>query len=360
MSCSILDPAQVQGVVLAGAYPRGRSLFDRLRPRPLLPVAQAPLAAYPLRWLSEAGTRSATLCANSSARSVRDCLCHETDLPAQVDFYEDWMPRGTAGCVRDVGLRTGVHTLVVVDGTTIPCVDLPELLEAHEASGAAVTVVAHCEGGPASSRCALNPCGVYVFDRRVIDFVGPRGFQDIKETLIPKLHSVGEHVEVHVVSRACPPVLDAETYLAVNRWMISRVVAEGRVPRGYRAVEEALVHSSAQVAANARMLGPVMLGPEVVVEEDAALVGPSAIGRGSRVERGAVVSRSVAWSHCWFGPDSLVDHCLLSDRAVVAPGASLHNVLKAGLSGRPPLFHDAAESEATTTAKPVPVPSTYW
>lgn len=357
MSCSTLDPALIQGVVLAGAYPNGRSLFDRLRPRSLLPVAQDPLIDYPLRWLAEAGAGRATVCANSAARSVRDCLRDEPDLPAQVDFYEDWIPRGTAGCVRDVGLRTGARTLVVVESTTIPCADLRDVLATHETSGAALTVVAHRDGGPASSRCALTPCGIYVFDRRAIAYVSERGFNDIKETLIPRLHAAGDRLEVYVVAHACPSVLDAETYLAVNDWMISRVVGSARVPRGYRAADEALVHSSAQVAPGARMVGPLVLGPGVVVEDGATLVGPTAMGTGCRVGRGAVVSRSVAWSHCWMLPESLVDHCLLSDNAVVAPGASLYNTLKTGRLDHPALSLDAAGAKSSLTALAGPVPT---
>jgi mannose-1-phosphate guanylyltransferase / phosphomannomutase len=357
MPCSTLDPVGTQGVVLAGAYPKGRSLFDRLRPRPLLPVAHAPLAAYPLRWLSEGGLRNATVCVNSAARSLRESLSDETDLPQSVDFYEDWMPRGTAGCVRDVGFRTSARTLVVVDGTTIPCLDLRELLDFHVEHGAAVTVAAYCEGGPASSPIALSPCGVYVFDRKALDYVGSRGFQDIKETLLPRLHAAGEGLEVFVVAQSCPPVLDADTYLAVSQWMISRVVSEGLGRHGYHALEEALVHSSAQVAGDARLLGPVLLGPDVTVEAGATVVGPTEIGRGSRVGRGSVVSRSVTWSHCWVGPESMVDHCLLSDQTVVAPRSALNNTLKAGRLNRRPFVN--AEPDAPVHGKPLPLPTAH-
>jgi NDP-sugar pyrophosphorylase family protein len=360
MLCRTPHPNQLQGVVLAGAYPKGGSSFDRLRPRCLMPVAQSPLVAYALRWLSDGGIRKVTLCANSSAPSLRDFLRDEPDLPPDVNVYEDWMPRGTAGCVRDVGLDPEVHTLVVLDATTIPCLDLPDLLAAHQASEAAVTVVAYSDVGPACSGRALNPCGIYVFDRRTLEFVGARGFQDIKETLIPKLHAAGEHVGVHVVPRACPPVLNVETYLAANRWMVTRAVGEDRVPRGYCSHDGALVHVSARVAADARLLGPVMLGPDVVVEEGATIVGPTAIGRGSRIGRGAVVSRTVAWNDCWFGPDSFVDRCLLPDQAAVTPGVSFYNLLKVGLPRRPPVFPELAATRPPIPSKAVPAPHPHW
>ncbi len=64
----------VKGVVLAGTYPRGNSVFDHLRPRPLLPVALTPLVAYPLRWLWEGGVPAATVCTNNAARAVHTVI----------------------------------------------------------------------------------------------------------------------------------------------------------------------------------------------------------------------------------------------------------------------------------------------
>jgi NDP-sugar pyrophosphorylase family protein len=322
------------GVVLAGAYPRARSAFDRLVPRPLLPVAQTPIVAYPLRWLAEAGVPGATVCANSTTRTVRSALHGTSGLPARVEFHEDWMPRGAAGCVRDAGLQTNARTFIVVDGTTIPCGDLRDLLDTHTRSEAALTVCAHSEPRATASNAALRPNGVYVFDRSIFDHIAPNGFQDIKEALIPRLHSAGVRIAVHEGQGACPRIYDAWSYLTVNRWAISRLSVNG-VPQDYTRRGEALVHASACVSPQARLVGPLVLGCGVTVEDNATLVGPTAIGSGSLVARGAVVSRSVVWSNCRLGRDSLVDRCVLSDDALVPPHASLYGALKIASPLRP-------------------------
>ena len=65
------DMSRVRGVVLAGTYHWSNSSFEELLPRPLVPVAQAPLVSYALRWLRDGGIPRATLCANSASRAVR-------------------------------------------------------------------------------------------------------------------------------------------------------------------------------------------------------------------------------------------------------------------------------------------------
>jgi mannose-1-phosphate guanylyltransferase len=306
------ETGSVHGIVVAGAYPAARSTLDALSPRPLLPVAHQPLITFALRFMRDGGIQTATVCTNSAARAVRTRL----DSPPaglRLDYLEDWNPRGAAGCVRDAGVRTSARTFVAADGTAVPVAAASELIEAHRAAGAALTVVV---GADATGR--LCPSGIYVFDRRAFDFIPEEGFQDIKERLIPKLYKSGEHVATHVTRRLAPRVVNVDTYLALDQWAVERASEARLVGDDYKLRGEALVHESARVDASARLLGPMLLGPGVEVGAGATLVGPTSIGKGTRIGRGAVVSRSVLWSGCEIGDQALVDRCMLADRAQVA------------------------------------------
>src|SRR5262245_21961592 len=134
-----------RGIILAGSYNWGDSVFERLLPRPLLPVAQRPLISYGLQWLYEGGIGAVTVCANNGLKAVRARFAAEPPPGVCVDYYEDRLPRGPAGCLRDAALFCGADTFVVTDGTAIPVLPLDELLDTHRSSGAAVTVVVHDE-----------------------------------------------------------------------------------------------------------------------------------------------------------------------------------------------------------------------
>lgn len=321
----------VRGVILAGTYPRGNSVFDHLRPRPLLPVALTPLVAYPLRWLWEAGVPAATVCTNAASRNVRTLLMGVRDLPLDLDFFEDGMPRGSAGCVRDATIASDADTFVVVDGTAIPCVDLAALVRTHRERQATVTVLAHGERAHGPGEPWLVPGGVYVFSRRVFDSIPERGFQDIKEALIPHLHRKGDVVAVHTAAGACPRIFNTETYLAVNHWMVQQVTSSltNQDTLGYRLFGETLAHTSVWVAPGARLLGPIMLGPGVVIAEGATIVGPTTIGPGCRIGAGALLSRSVLWSNSSLGDEVVLDRCLVADEVSVPPHTTLFSTLRA-------------------------------
>jgi NDP-sugar pyrophosphorylase family protein len=73
----------------------------------------------------------------------------------------------------------------------------------------------------------------------------------------------------------------------------------------------------------------MVLGPGVEVSAEATLVGPLSIGRGTRIGRGAVVSRSVLWGGCEVGDHALVDRCMLADRSQVAARRPLFATVRA-------------------------------
>jgi NDP-sugar pyrophosphorylase family protein len=195
-------------------------------------------------------------------------------------------------------------------------VDFAEVLASHFASGAAMTAVVHREGSPSGPPTSA---GTYVLARRVLDYIAETGFQDIKENLIPKLHRAGERVVAHESSRFCPHVFNAQTYLAVNQWMLQRLALEDAGTGGL------LVHPSACVEPGARLVGPVQLGAGARVQSGATIVGPTSIGPESNVGRNAMVARSVVWSRCAIGDGSMVHGCVVGNDAVVLPATLLFN-----------------------------------
>lgn len=318
----------VRGIILAGTYHWGESSFETLIPRPLVPVALRPLISYALGWLRDGGVPEATVCVNSASRPVRSYLGNGSHLAMSLDYLEDWTPRGAAGCARDAGLKAHADTFVVADGTAVPAVDLEKLLEAHREADAAVTVVVHRHEAANGADEPTNPGGIYVFSRRALGYVPATSFQDIKENLIPRLYKEGEKVVTFEGFGVCPRVLNADTYLAVNQWMIERMADQAGFLEGYRVVGDSLVHPSVQLDPSARLVGPVLIGPSVQVRAGATVVGPTTIGVGSIIDEGALVSRSVTWRRCVVGESAVVDRCLLADDAAVEPRNTLYSALR--------------------------------
>jgi NDP-sugar pyrophosphorylase family protein len=246
-----------------------------------------------------------------------------------LQYEEDQFPRGPAGCIKDAAERMTGDPIVVIEGTIVALssvLSVPQLLDDHRRSGATMTVVTS-PGARAEDH--LRPAGIYVLQRRALDFVLETGFQDIKETMIPKLHRAGEHVAIHELRDVCRRVANLETYLSANFWLTERVAAAGRPMGGRRAAHgDVSIHPTAQVADDTLIVGPVLVGARARIQSGATVVGPAVIGDGAVVEAGALVSRSVVGNDCRISRHAIVHGCVVADDAAVESGAHLYHSMK--------------------------------
>jgi NDP-sugar pyrophosphorylase family protein len=339
--------SNTEALVLAGAHTWRATPFDTLLPRPLLPVAQLPLIGYPLLWVRRWGAARVTVCANGWSTAIRQHLArHRRTLPT-LTFHEDHGPRGAAGCARDAALGSIGDTFVVVDGTTIPHVNLARIIDEHRATRAALTIVVQpVPRGNTQSVSPLVPTGIYVFSRRAMEAVPAAGYQDIKESLIPRLYAAGDLVTTTEAEGTCPRVLDAQTYLSVNQWMIARTAVRADtdheidpVGRGAAAV----IHPRALVSPSALLVGPVLVDAGAEIGPNATIVGPTSIGARSKIGASALVSRSIVWSRTVIGEGAIVDRSVLADHVHVANGARIVGAVKAGRRSAAP-EHEPSET----------------
>jgi mannose-1-phosphate guanylyltransferase len=257
-------------------------------------------------------------------------------------YLEDRMPRGPAGCVRDVASCQDADLFVVAEGGVLPLISLPAILEAHRHAEAALTVVVGRR--PLSRGMVDEPGGIYVFSREALDQVPPRGYQDIKEMLIPRLHAMGARISCYeIAGRLVPRVKGAASYLAVNTWMLERTINETRRWQDYKFQGEARIHRSAELGEGVELIGPVLLGAGSRVGRATMIIGPTTVGMQCVIGRDAVVSRSAMWDGSRVGDRSVVDHSILTHRAVVASGTHISE----GIGVMPPTRREAMRGAAS-------------
>jgi mannose-1-phosphate guanylyltransferase len=333
------DLSDVCGIVLAGSYHWGDGPFERVHRGPTLPVAQTPIIFYPLTWLRRGGVRETVVCANSSTPDVRRLVGDGTDLGLAVSYLEDLQPRGPAGCASDATRLAEARTYIVVEGSLIPSLDLRTLVAAHRRAGAAATTVVEVDRRHKGVRGEQRRMGggIYVFERRILEEVAAVGYQDIKEGLLKRLHARGETVLPFEIQGVTPRVIDGVSYAAVSSWLVGAAAERPDLMPYSERVGEGRHHRSAMVHPDARIIGPVLLGPGVRVEADAVIVGPTSIGAGTTVQAGAVVARSIIWERCTVGRGARLDASFLGNGEIVRAGERLSREQRLGEQSADPV-----------------------
>jgi histidinol-phosphate phosphatase family protein len=146
----------VQAVVLAGG--RGTRLGTEL-PKPLVPLAGAPVLVHVLAWLARHGVTEAILCTGYRAETIEAEIGDGARFGLRVRYSVESTPLGTAGAVKaaEAMLR---DRFVVAYGDVIADVDLEAMLQAHLASDALATLAVHPNSHPFDSdRVVADPAG---------------------------------------------------------------------------------------------------------------------------------------------------------------------------------------------------------
>lgn len=233
-------------------------------------------------------------------------------------------PIGSAGALRRIQAHSGFFddTFLVVCGDAIVELDITALVAAHHRNGALATlalqsveptmvshygVVALDDDGritqfqekpaPHEALSNLVSTGIYVFEPAMFDHIPVAVPCDLACHVFPELAQRGE---------ALYGVSMPMTWLDIGRredfYHLWQQALCGKVPGLAFSGKEVApgIHLGINVRVNLRrchIKGPVVIAGSAIIEDGATLIGPTYIGPGAVVERGAHVERSVVQAH---------------------------------------------------------------
>lgn len=127
-----------RAVVLAGGRGTRLAPYTTVLPKPLMPIGDMPILEILLRRLRHAGVRDITLAVGHLAALLEAYFGDGARFGVSLEYsYED-EPVGTAG---PLALVDGLdQTFLVMNGDLLTNIDFTDLLRAHRARGAAITV----------------------------------------------------------------------------------------------------------------------------------------------------------------------------------------------------------------------------
>lgn len=295
----MIDPIRDALVLTAGLGTRLRPLTD-VRAKPAIPVAGEPMVRRIIAWLAAHGVTDLVLNLHHRPETLTAVVGDGADLSVRVRY--SWEPQilGSAGGPRLALPLISADPFLIVNGDTITDVDPAGLTEAHATSGALVTlalvpnreferyggVLLDADGcvtrfvrrGP-SAKGSYHFIGVQVVQAAAFDAVpqgeAARSIGGVYDTLIQQ-HTGS--VRGFVSGAEFWDVGTVEDY-----WRTSTAFAQ----RG----------------------GMADLG----------------VGRGSRIDPSARISRSILWDDVRIEADAVIEDCILTDGVRVAAGAVHHS-----------------------------------
>lgn len=304
----------MRAVVMAGGEgTRLRPLTSSV-PKPLLPVVGEPIMGHLLRLLRRHGIGEAVVTVQYLAGQVRSYFGDGAEYGVSLTYATETVPLGTAGSVKNAESGLQGQRFLVVSGDALTDLDLTDLLDFHERTGALVTVglarkpnvldfgnVVTGDGGrverfiekPTWGQVVSDTVntGIYVMEPQVLDLVPADERVDWSVDILPALVAEGLPVYGYVTEAYWEDVGTLESYLAVQGDVLSGEV-DAHIS-GFEVAPGVWLGEGAVVDPQAQVTSPSFVGAHAHVERD-CVVGPGTVlGRNVVLRRGARVVGSL-------------------------------------------------------------------
>jgi exosortase len=293
-SSSTVKGSDIRTVVLVGGRDFGRCPLAARLPAALWPIADRPALVRLLDHLVDEGLADVTVCCTVDVEAEVASACRDSRLAVRVLAEE--LVSGTGGCLRDAATPDCQGPILVLSGSMAVPPSIADLIEAHRAGGADLTMVFNpaapdaTQPGPAAEIFLCRP--------QVLERIPCGGYSDIKEGVIPAILRAGGTVRPLVLSRPVGNFHDHKGYLDA----IDILFRSGRLgDLGCESRKLSLggpIYEGVDVFAHpgARICGPVLIGDHARVLEGAVVMGPAMIGRNAVVGEKSAMVRSALWA----------------------------------------------------------------
>lgn len=334
----------MKAMILAGGLSTRLYPLTKQVPKPLVPVAGVPNAVHLVRYLKRYGFDQIAINVHYLADAILRALGDGSHFGVKLEYLHESELMGSAGAVKAMESYFGDDTFVVVGCDDLTDLPLDRLLAFHREKNAVATiglverdavdqygVVVVDDGGrivgfqekpaPGTERSKLVNTGIYAFSPEIFKHIPAQTFFDFGKNVFPNLQQANEPFYGFDARGAywCDIGTPGE-YRRASNDVVNGVFA---IPNS-RANG---VDPSATVAASATIQGNVWIGAGAEIAEDARIIGPAVIGDGVRVGAHATIDRSILWERSTVGRGATLTSCIVGIGYDVAPGVALEDVV---------------------------------
>jgi len=316
--------------------------LTELTSKPTVPIVNHPIMEYIVRLLAAHGVTDLAANLHYHPDEIREHFGDGSAFGVDLRYLFELELSGTAGGVGRFRDFLSDGTFLVMSGDSLTDIDLTAFLAAHRERGGICTmavksvddpsrygVVVHDDRDrvtgfqekPDRSEALSNlcNCGIYALESRIFDFIPEGEFVDFAKDVFPALMAADERFHVWRVDSYWNDIGSLDVYRQGNFDALNGIVgvdlAGREMSSGIRLAD------GADVAADAVLVPPVMLGRGCRVAAGARVVGPVVLGDGCELGEGASVDRSILWSGTTVGSRATVRDAILAGRVLLGDGA---------------------------------------
>jgi mannose-1-phosphate guanylyltransferase len=300
-------------------------------PKAMVPLRNQPFMRYMMDFLRAAGPEGAVLSLGYLPDPIQEHFDQQDMGGFSIDYAVEDTALGTAGGIKNAEVYLDGGPFVVVNGDVLSGMDLRVAIEKHKLSDALATIVLTSVEDPtayglvevdhemlvhrflekpAADEVTTNlvNAGIYVLEPEVLSMIPAGREVSIEREIFPHLQAE-RRLRAYISSSYWRDIGTPRSYLAASQDVLSGAVG-AREDFDYLHVDPSVV-----LGKGVKVLPPVSIAADCVLEHQATVGGRSSLGRGCRIGEGAVVEGSILFDGVEVEADAVVRG------SIIGPGA---------------------------------------
>lgn len=308
-------------------------------PKPLIPVANQPIMQLILKHLKKYGIKDVIANTHYLADLIQDRFS-ENSLGVNFNYIFESQLSGTAGGVKKCeSFLSAEDHFIVVSGDALTDVNIDELVMKHKSCSAIATMalkeipqsevshfgvvvldeeerVIEFQEKPSieEARSNLVNTGIYVFDKRIFNYIPENTFYDFAKNVFPALMANNERLYAHVVEEYWNDIGTINQYKLSTHDVLNNKV---KVDMPYEAGQNGWISDRARLSSTVLIDGRVIIGDNTVVVDKVLFSGASTVGNNCIIKDNVYISNSIIWDNVIIEEGARLDGCIVANNAII-------------------------------------------
>lgn len=332
----------MKAVIMAGGEGTRLRPLTSNAPKPMLPIANRPMMEHVVHLLRRHGFDEIVVTVAFLANHIKTYFGDGSEFGVSIRYADEPVPLGTAGSVGNAREFLD-ETFLVISGDVLTDIDLGKVLEFHEQHRSLATIGLTSVDNPLEfgivitredgsiERFLEKPTwgqvfsdtintGIYVLEPEIFDYIPSGRSVDFSGEVFPALLDAGRPLFGAVVDGYWEDVGTLDAYLSAHKDVLDQKVVVD-IP-GFRVNEGVWLGEGAEVAPEATVQAPCVIGPGCIVEAGCRLGEYTVLGSNVRVLHDAELDRTVVHDNVYIG------HGTRIRGAIVGRSSSIRNTVR--------------------------------
>jgi mannose-1-phosphate guanylyltransferase len=324
----------MQAVVLIGGKGTRLRPVTYSVPKAMVPLRNKPYIEYLVDSLKSAGLDGVVFSMGYLPDPIREHFDGQDMNGFSLGYVVEDQPLGTAGGIKNAEEYLDDGPFIATNGDLLTGLDLREVIEAHQDSGALATITLTSVENPTAYglvevdhklwvrsfiekpshdevNTSLVNAGIYVLEREVLEMIPSGREVSIEREIFPELQAMGK-LKSCISSAYWRDIGTPRSYLAASHDVLSGTVKK------MQDFEYLHVHPSSSISKNVTLLPPISIAEGCKLDAGATIGGRTALGKDCAVGEGAVVEGSILFDGARVEDGAVVRNSIVGPGAVIS------------------------------------------